>query len=216
MTDKIRVLLVDDHTVLREATAELVDHQPDMQVVGQVGTGEEAIELARARQPDVVIMDIAMPQTNGLDATRCILKEDPNIHIMVLSAHQDADHVIPLLKAGAKSYLPKTVSLDELLDAIRTTGRGETVLPPSVASVVARGLVNRRQPEEECELTPREVEVLHLVGRGYTNQHIGVQLGLSTRTIEAHMTHIFNKLNVNSRTEAALIAQRRGWLNPED
>lgn len=214
MTEKIRVVLVDDHTVLREATAELVDHQPDMLVVGQVGTGEEAIAVVKAKQPDVVIMDIAMPRTNGLEATRCILKEHPNIHILVLSAHQDADNIIPLLEAGATSYLPKTVGLNELLNAIRATSRGESILPPSVASIVTRSLSGMTKTREKCELTSREVEVLSLVGKGYTNQHIAVQLGLSTRTVESHLTHIFNKLNVNSRTEAALLAQRKGWISP--
>ena len=212
MEGEIRVLLADDHVVLREATAELVDHQPDMKVVGQAGTGQETIAQARELRPDVVVMDIAMPRVNGLDATRCILAQCPETKVLVLTAHEDAEHVIPLLEAGAIGYLPKTVSLNQLLDAIRATSRGESVLPPSVASVVVRHLAGTRERTAESELTSRELEVLRLVARGLTNYQIARQLGLSVRTVEAHLTHVYTKLDVNSRTEAALLAQRRGWV----
>jgi NarL family two-component system response regulator LiaR len=212
---KIKVLLAEDHTVLREATAELVDHQPDMEVVGQVGSGEEAFNLVMRLKPDVVVMDIAMPRVNGLQATRQILTECPEVKILVLSAHQDAEHVIPLLEAGAVSYLPKTVSLNELLEAIRATSRGESVLPPAVASVVVKHLADDLPEAGREALSLREMEVLRLVAQGLTNEQIAHQLHLSPRTIEAHLTHIYNKLDVSSRTEAALLAQRRGWITPE-
>ena len=211
---KIRVLLADDHAVLREATAELVDHQADMKVVGQAGTGEETIVSARELHPDVVVMDIAMPRRDGLEATRRILAECPGTRVLVLSAHEDAEHIIPLLEAGAVGYLPKTVRLNELLDAIRSASRGESVLPPSVASVVVRHLSGVMQPAEKTDLTEREMEVLRLVAQGLSNHQIARQLGLSVRTVEAHLTHVYNKLDVRSRTEAALLAQRRGWLAP--
>jgi len=211
---KIRVLLADDHVVLREATAELVDHQADMKVVGQTGTGEETIVAARKLCPDVVVMDIAMPRLDGLEATRRILAECPGTRVLVLSAHEDAEHVIPLLEAGAVGYLPKTVRLNEFLDAIRSASRGESVLPPSVASVVVRHLSGVMQPAAEPDLTEREMEVLRLVARGWSNYQIARRLGLSVRTVEAHLTHIYNKLDVRSRTEAALLAERRGWLAP--
>ena len=212
MGDEIRVLLADDHVVLREATAELVDHQPDMEVVGQAGTGEETIALAKALQPDVVVMDIAMPRGNGLEATRRIVAECPGTKVLVLTAHEDAEHVIPLLEAGALGYLPKTVGLNELLDAIRAASRGESVLPPSVASVVVRHLAGSKEQTAEEELTAREMDVLRLLAQGLTNYDIARRLGLSVRTVEAHLTHIYAKLNVSSRTEAALVAQRRGWV----
>ena len=212
MEGEIRVLLADDHVVLREATAELVDHQPDMKVVGQAGTGQETIAQAQELRPDVVVMDIAMPRVNGLDATRCILAQCPETKVLVLTAHEDAEHVIPLLAAGAIGYLPKTVSLNQLLDAIRATSRGESVLPPSVASVVVRHMAGTTERTAECELTSRELEVLRLVAQGLTNYQIARQLGLSVRTVEAHLTHVYTKLDVNSRTEAALLAQRRGWV----
>jgi len=215
MVGKIRVLLADDHTVLREATAELVDHQPDMEIVGQAGTGEETIAQAGKLNPDVVVMDIAMPRLNGLEATRRIVAECPGSRVLVLTAHEDAQHVISLLEAGAVGYLPKTVSLGELLNAIRATSQGESVLSPSVASVVVRHLSGAREGTAEEDLTPREMEVLRLVAEGLTNYQIARRLGLSVRTVEAHLTHIYAKLGVGSRTEAALLAQRRGWIPGE-
>jgi DNA-binding NarL/FixJ family response regulator len=215
MRSKIRVLLADDHAVLREATAELVDHQPDMVVVGQAGTGEETVRLTRQLRPDVVVMDIAMPRGNGLEATRCIVGEMLGTRVLVLTAHEDRDHVIPLLEAGAIGYLPKTVSLNELLAAIRAAGRGESVLPPAIASVVVRHLSGTEEQRPEAALTAREMEVLCLVSQGLSNQQVAHELGLSVRTIEAHLTHIYSKLGVGSRTEAALLAQREGWASTQ-
>jgi NarL family two-component system response regulator LiaR len=212
---KIRVLLADDHVVLREATAELVDHQPDMEVVGQAGSGEETIARALALRPDVVVMDIAMPRLDGLEATRRIRSGCRDTRVLVLTAHEDADHVLSLLEAGAVGYLPKTVSLNQLLDAIRATSRGESVLPPSVASVVVRYLAGGTERAAGPDLTSREMEVLCLVAQGRSNRQIARALDLSVRTVEAHLTHIYAKLGVGSRTEAALLAQRRGWL-PEE
>ncbi|MBN1452888.1 MAG: response regulator transcription factor [Anaerolineales bacterium] len=212
---KIRILLADDHTVLREATAELIDNQPDMQVVGQAGTGEDTLALTKALQPDIVVMDIAMPRMDGLESTRQVTRECPRTRVIILSAHQDSEHVIQLLQAGAMSYLPKTISLNELLEAIRLTSRGESVLPPAIASVVVQCLSGNSQEKDKITLSSREVDVLQLVARGFTNERIAHDLQLSTRTIEAHLTHIFNKLNVNSRTEAALYALHKGWIRQE-
>jgi NarL family two-component system response regulator LiaR len=209
---KIRVLLADDHAVLREATAEVVDHQPDMTVVGQTGTGEETIARVRDLGPDVVVMDIAMPRLDGLEATRRIAAEYPDTRVLVLTAHEDNEHIIPLLEAGATSYLPKTVGLNELLDAIRATSRGESVLPPPVASAVIRHLSTAKERVADEGLTPREMDVLRLLAQGLTNHQISRRLDLSVRTVEAHLTHIYNKLDVSSRTEAALLAQRKGWI----
>jgi DNA-binding NarL/FixJ family response regulator len=213
---KIRVLLADDHTVLREATAELVDNQPDMVVVGQVGTGEETVSLVKTLKPDVVVMDIAMPRMGGLEATRHIVADCPAAKVLVLSAHQDVQNVVDLLEAGALSYLSKTVGLNELLEAIRVTYRGESVIPPGIASTVVKFLSGQASREkEEGLLTTRELEVLKLVAQGMTNDQIAQQLHLSSRTIEAHLTHIYTKLDVRSRTEAALLAQRKGWIITE-
>jgi len=215
MMAKIKVVLADDHKVLREATAELIDNQLDMQVVGQAGTGEDTLTLTKALQPDIVVMDIAMPRMDGLEATRQVTRECPRTRVIILSAHQDSEHVIQLLEAGAISYLPKTIGLNELLEAIRQTNQGESVLPPAIASVIVQQLSGRSQEKDKITLSSREVEVLQLVARGFTNERIAHDLKLSTRTIEAHLTHIFNKLNVNSRTEAALYALRKGWIAQE-
>jgi NarL family two-component system response regulator LiaR len=212
MNSIIRVLLVDDHTVFREATAELIDHQPNMKITGQAGTGKEAISLAKQLQPDVVVLDIAMPRGSGLEVTKEISSSCPNTKILILSAHQDSEHVISLLEAGALSYLPKTASLNDLLSAINATARGESILPPTIASVVINHLSGKAPSRLEM-LTPREIEVLALVADGLTNEQIGLKLHLSARTVEAHLTHIYTKLNVNSRTEAALMAHKRGWIN---
>jgi NarL family two-component system response regulator LiaR len=215
VVNKIRVFLADDHTVLREATAELVDHQPDMEVVGQAGSGEDTVALAKVLLPDVIVMDAAMPRLNGIDATRRIAAECPEIRVLVLSAHEDEEHVIPMLKAGATGYLPKTVSLNDLLEAIRATNRGISVLPPAIASIVVRHISSDVDRAAQPPITAREIEVLNLVAKGLTNDQIARQLHLSKRTIEAHLTHIFTKLNVFSRTEAVLLAQKRGWIKTD-
>ncbi len=213
----ITVLLAEDHAVVRQATAEVIDHQSDMRVVGQVGTGAEAVRLARQLQPDVVVMDIAMPHLSGLEATQQIAEDSPQCRVLVLTAREEEQYVIQLLQAGAVGYLPKTVDLGELLDAIRAVARGESVLPPAVAAVVVRYLAGDEEIEEDrSPLTDRELEVLALVAGGLTNRDVARQLSISVRTVEAHLTHIFNKLGVCSRTEAAVRAMQQGWLEPED
>lgn len=212
MNARIKVLLADDHVVLREATAELIDNQPDLEVIAQAGTGEETIALAKEKQPDVIVMDIAMPRIDGVEATRRIVEECPDLVVVVLSAHQDVDHVLTLLEEGATSYLPKTVGLNQLLDAIRKSSRGESVLPPSVASIVVRHLAGQLDEVEE-PLTSREVDILSLVARGMTNKSIAQKLHISPRTVEAHLSHIYQKLEVESRTEAAILAQKKGWIS---
>jgi DNA-binding NarL/FixJ family response regulator len=213
--DAITVLLAEDHAVVREATAEIVDHQPDMRVVGQAGTGEEAVRLARQLRPDVVVMDIAMPHLNGLEATSRIASECPQSRVLVLTAREEEGYVIRLLQAGALGYLPKTVALDELLDAIRSVARGESVLPPEIAAVVVRHLAGEEAAEPETgPLTERELEVLERVAQGLTNHDIAQRLTISVRTVEAHLTHIYNKLGVASRTEAVVRAMQRGWIHP--
>jgi len=213
MSTKIKILLADDHTILREATAELIDNQSDMEVIAQAGTGEETIALTRELQPDLIILDIAMPRMDGIEATQRIIAECPETKIMVLSAHQDVDYVLTLLAEGATSYLPKTVGLNDLLEAIRETNRGESVLSPSVASVVVQHLAGKLDRKDEEILTPREKEILTLVARGSTNKQIANQLHLSPRTVEAHLTHTYKKLEVGSRTEAAMLAQKKGWIS---
>lgn len=211
----ITVLLAEDHAIVREATAEVIDHQGDMQVVGQAGTGEEAIALARKLRPAVIVMDIAMPRLNGLQASRQIAQACPDSRILVLTAHEEEHYIIDLLQAGAAGYLPKTVALDELLEAIRAVARGESVLPPAVAAVVVRHMAGEELTgKESCPLTDREGEVLGLAAQGLTNYEIAQRLYISVRTVEAHLTHVYNKLGVSSRTEAVVRAMQRGWIEP--
>ncbi|MFQ6101848.1 MAG: response regulator [Anaerolineae bacterium] len=215
--DVITVLLAEDHAVVREATAEIVDHQPDMRVVGQAGTGQEVVALARELRPDVIVMDIAMPRLNGLEATRIIAAECPGCRVLVLTAHEEERYIIQLLEAGAVGYLPKTVGLDELLEAIRAVARGESVLPPAVAAVVVRHLAGEGAPEELAQpVTNRELEVLRLAAQGLTNYDIAQRLYISVRTVEAHLTHVYSKLGVGSRTEAVVHAMQQGWISPEE
>jgi DNA-binding NarL/FixJ family response regulator len=215
--EAITVLLAEDHAVVREATAEIIDHQEDMRVVGQVGTGVEAVRLARQLRPDVVVMDIAMPHLNGLEATRRIADTVLECRVLVLTAREEERYVIDLLKAGATGYLPKTVDLGDLLKAIRAVARGESVLPPAVASVVVRYLTGEQGIEEDISpLTDRELEVLDLVAAGLTNREIAQRLHISVRTVEAHLTHVYDKLGVCSRTEAVVRAMQQGWLEPEE
>jgi len=217
MMKVIRVLLADDHTIVREATAEIVNHQPDMQIVGQAETGEEAIQLARELDVDVAVIDVAMPRLNGLETIRRIVAECPRCRVLVLTAHEEEQCVIQLLQAGAVGYLPKTIGLDELRAAIRAAARGESVLPPMVATMVVRHLAGKEPPEKPLQpLTGRELEVLPLAAQGLTNYDIAQRLYISVRTVEAHLTHIYNKLGVGSRTEAVVHAMRQGWILPED
>jgi DNA-binding NarL/FixJ family response regulator len=212
----ITVLLAEDHAVVREATAEVVDHQSDMCVVGQAGTGEEAVRLARQLRPDVVVMDIAMPHLNGLEATSRITSECPESRVLVLTAREEDSYVIQLLQAGAVGYLPKTIALDELLEAIRSVARGESVLPPEIASIVVRHLAGKEPGGPvAAPLTDRELEVLELAAQGLTNHEIAQRLHISVRTVEAHLTHVYSKLGVASRTEAVVRAMQRGWIHPE-
>lgn len=213
--DAIRVLLAEDHAVVRQATAEVIDHQPDMQVVGQAGTGREAVELARVLHPDVVVMDIAMPHLDGLEATRRIKGQHAECQILVLTAREEEHYVIEMLQAGAVGYLPKTVDLDGLLDGIRAVARGEAVFPPGVASVLMRHMAGGRAPERVSPLTERERQVLTMVARGLTNRDIARRLAISVRTVETHLTHVFDKLDACSRTEAAVRAIREGWIDVE-
>jgi DNA-binding NarL/FixJ family response regulator len=214
MMSAIRILLAEDHVVVREATVEVLNHQPDMKVVGQAGNGEEAVTLARDLQPDVVIMDVAMPRLNGLAATRQILTECPHCRVLVLTAHEEEEYIVSLLQAGVAGYLPKTVGLADLLAAVRAVARGESVLPPSVAAVVMRRLAGRPTEPRIESLTERELEVLRLAAQGATNYDIAQRLYISVRTVEAHLTHIYVKLRVASRTEAVVYAMRQGWISP--
>ncbi len=212
---KIRVLLAEDHVIVREGTRELVQHEPDMEVVGEAGDGEEAIQLATKLRPDVVIMDIAMPKLNGIEATKQIKELYPSTAVLVLTAYDDDQYVFALLEAGAAGYLLKNVRGRELIDAIRAVYAGESVLHPAITRKVIESFLPAGKPAERRiaePLSEREMEVIKLAGRGMSNKDIAEELSLSVRTVQAHLGNIFNKLGVGSRTEAVLYALKKGWV----
>lgn len=220
LNEAIRLILVDDHVMLRQGTAELLRREPDLQVVAEAGNGREAVELARALKPDVVVMDIRMPVLNGIEATRRIRESLPEVQVLVLTAHDDDQYVFSLLQAGASGYLLKTAPVSELIKAIRQVKAGESPLSPQIArKVVAhmRGDARSQTGDDGSvdALTPRELEVLQMLARGMSNQAIAEALYISDRTVQAHLTNIFAKMQVTSRLDAVLTAIRRGWLTLE-
>ena len=216
--DKIKILIADDHAVVREGTRQILGQEPDMEVVAEAGDGEEAVRLAGASKPDVAIVDISMPKLDGIEATRQIKALYPNIAVLILSAYDDDQFVFSLLEAGAAGYLLKSVRGRELVDAVRAVYAGESVLHPSIARKVLNRFASSKPPTPKPleVLTEREKEVLGLATRGLSNQEIASELCLSLRTVQAHLSHIFNKLQVSSRTEAVVRALKEGWVTLED
>lgn len=213
---KIRVLIADDHAFVREGTRRILEQEPDMEVVAEAGDGEEAARLACELKPDVAIVDIAMPRLDGIEATRQIKSLCPEVAVLVLTAYDDDQFVFSLLEAGAAGYLLKSVRGNEIVDAVRAVYAGDSVLHPSVTRKVLKRLVGvlgvrgKQKPAEP--LTDREMEVLGLVAKGLSNKEIAEELCLSIRTVQGHLANIFNKLHVNSRTEAAVYALKEGWV----
>jgi NarL family two-component system response regulator LiaR len=221
---KIKVMLVEDHVLVREGTRELLDREKDLHVVAEAGDGEEAVQLAAEHSPDMIIMDVALPKLNGIEATKQIKAANPAIAILVLTAYDDDQYIFAFLEAGAAGYLLKDVSTSDLIQAIRAVHGGESVLHPAVArkviSYFARRPGKRRTDDEERgafgRLTDREMEVLKLAAKGMTNRGIASDLTISVRTVQVHLSSVFSKLGVGSRTEAVLHALREGWLSLEE
>jgi len=215
----IKILLVEDHVVVRQGTRQLLEREQDLEVIGEAGDGEEAVQLASQLKPDVIIMDVAMPKLSGVEATKQIKKLLPSTMVLVLTGYDYDEYIFSLLEAGAAGYLLKDVNGDQLIDAIRAVYAGEAVLHP----VVARKLMSRfksqtpgttaARPQEL--LSQRELEVLKLAARGISNKDIGEALFISTRTVQAHMRSIFNKLGVGSRSEAVFYGLKKGWFTLE-
>ncbi len=219
--EKIRIIFAEDHVLVREGTRQILDREKDLEVVGEAADGIEAVELVKRLTPDLAILDIAMPRMGGIEATRQIKKIAPLTSVLILSAYDDDQYVFALLEAGAAGYLLKDVSGDELVRAIRAVHSGEPVLHPAIARKVLDRVVQRQQaaagsPVDGESLSDRELEVLRLAARGLTNAGIAQELDLSTRTVQVHLTHIFAKLGVGSRTEAVITALRHRWFNLED
>ncbi len=218
-TNKIKIIIADDHKVVREGTRELLQKENDLEVVAEAGDGEEAVELVERFKPDVVIMDIAMPKLNGIDATKQIKAANPRVAVLILTAYEHDQYVFALLEAGAAGYLLKDVRGQEVIEAVRAVHAGESVLHPVVARKALDHFVNpvkKNAITKDQALTEREIEVLRLAARGHRNKEIATELDLSVRTIQAHLGNIFNKLKVGSRTEAVIAGLKDGVLSLED
>lgn len=214
---KIKVLIADDHPIVRSGICSLLESQTDLEVVGEAESGREAISMARELMPDVVVMDIAMPDVNGLEATRQIKKHSPHINILALTVYDNEEYFFQMLSAGASGYLPKKAATEELVQAIRAVHQGAAFLYPTVAKKLIGEYLRRVDSGEELAsydgLTPREKEVLKLIAEGFTNQEIANQLYLSKKTIETHKENIMNKLNMHNRVELVKYAIRKGLIN---
>lgn len=204
----IRVLLVDDHPVVREGLRGMLEAEPDLVVVGEAGSGDEAVALAAGARPDVILMDLRMPGLDGAGATEKIMASDSGSRVIVLTTYETDADILRAVEAGATGYLLKDASRAELAGAIRAATRGETVLAPSVAGRLIRRI---RRPAQQA-LTAREVQVLRLVAKGQTNAEIGASLHISETTVKTHLLRVFNKLGVSDRTAAVTTAMEQGVL----
>jgi len=214
------VILADDHTLVREGTRRILEATNTVSVVAEAADGGQAVEVVDRFEPDVAIIDIGMPGINGIEATRRIKRAHPRVGVLVLSMHDDDQFIFAVLEAGAAGYLLKDVEGHQLVNAVEAVHAGESVLHPAVAHKVlarlASGLHGNSQPDTEEPLTTRENEVLRLAARGMANKQIGVALEVSVRTVQAHLTSVFHKLGVGSRTEAVLHGLRQGWFSIEE
>jgi NarL family two-component system response regulator LiaR len=217
---KISILLAEDHVIVRESIRQSLEREPNLVVVGEAGDGEEAVRMAKKLNPSVIIMDISLPNINGIEATKRIKAAQPSAIILVLTAYDYEQYIFPLLEAGAAGYLLKDISSRELINAIQTVYRGEAVLHPAIARKVLERFKQSKTEQEKVHyadvLTERETMVLKMAAKGMSNTDIAEALFLSVRTIESHLGSIFNKLSVGSRTEAVIEAMRKGWFTLEE
>jgi len=213
---KIRILLADDHTILRAGLKMMLNAQPDMEVVGEAQDGRQAIEEAQKLQPDLVLMDITMPDVNGIEATRQIKRLISDVKILMLTMHEHDEYVFQALQAGASGYMLKEAADTELITAIHVITSGQFYLSPTAQSVVVGDYLQKVRTGEERDsyssLTEREREILKLVAEGFTNNQIAERLVISPKTVDTHRTHIMDKLNMHSRAELIKYAMRRGLL----
>ncbi len=207
---KISVLLTDDHTILREGLRALLEHYPDIQVAGEAKDGAEAIAQVKALRPTVVLMDIAMPGMNGLEATRQIRSQFPETRVLILTQHEDRQYVIPLFQAGASGYVLKRALGADLVNALRTVAQGETFLPPSVATTVLEQVQQSDRSNGSKTLTPREREILRHIVHGETNPQIANALSLSVKTVDWHRANLMSKLDLHTVADLVRYAFQNG------
>jgi two-component system, NarL family, response regulator NreC len=212
MKEKIRILLADDHAVVRQGFKMILAAQTDMEIVGEAGNGREAISLAENLNPDVIVMDVAMPELNGIEATRRLADASPRTRVLALSMHKDSVYVREILRAGARGYLLKDAIASDLLAAVRAVARGEGYLSPGVSDAVLNDY--RKHVTDPVDLlTSREREVLQMIAEGKTNKEIATVLNLSVYTVDAHRGRIMEKLNLHSGNELVRFAVRYGLVD---
>ena len=218
MSEKVTVGLVDDHAIIRQGVRAFMEIQGDLNIVGEAGSGEEAVRLCQEHAPDVLLMDLVMPGMDGVEATRQVKAVSPRTQVIILTSYHDDEHILPAMKAGALSYLLKDVDPAELVKAVRKAARGEVVLHPRVAAQVVQALHGNTRPgvaNPLADLSEREMEVLRLIANGLSNTGIADQLCISEKTVKSHVSNILSKLQLADRTQAAVFAWRQGVMKAE-
>jgi two-component system response regulator NreC len=214
VADQITVLIADDHTIVRSGVRMLLEAENDIRVVGEALTGREALELAASLQPNIVLMDITMPEMDGLEATRKIRKRFPQINVLVLTMHRSDEYFFEMLKAGASGYILKGAKTSELINAVRSVQRGEVFLYPSMIQKLVQGYLQLSdwENDEEPSLSPREKEIFRLLAEGYSNKEIAEKLVISPSTVHTHRGNLMDKLGLNNRHELIQYARKRGLI----
>ncbi len=216
----IRVIIADDHPLVHDALRMHLQNESDIQIIGDANDGEEAVSMAAELKPDLIIMDITMPKLNGLEATRKIKAQNPDIEILVLTVHDDSEYILKILEAGAAGYLTKTILGENLVRAMRSIMDGDSILSEKIMGKLLRHALRypeeEKNPELEERLSLREIEIFKLAAKGLKNKEIAQQLDLNLRTIKGYLASVYAKLNVNSRTEAVITGLRSGLLTMED
>ncbi len=211
--EKIRVLLADDHNIVRAGVRQLLEGADDLQVIAEAEDGEQAQALIQEHRPDVAVLDIQMPKASGIEVTRWVRSHLPEVGVLILTAYDDDPYVMAVLQAGANGYVLKTGQADELIQAVRDVYEGKSALDPRITQKLMTNIFKGPEKKIVEPLTDRELDVLRLAARGFTNKAIGVQLSISDRTVQGHLAHIFAKLQANSRTEAVMRAVSLGLIS---
>jgi len=212
--DKIRVLIADDHALVREGLRKLLELSDNIEILSEVGDGQGAINIARKEKPDVILMDVNMPGTNGISATRVIKREMPSIHVIALTIYED-EEVVDMVRAGVSAYVLKDVAGSELIDTINRVMQGEVVIHPRVANRLVRELSRNENKKNDIRLTKRESDVLLLLVKGHSNKEMAEAMFISEKTVKNHLTSIFRKLGVKDRTQAAVYALKNNIVSEE-
>jgi DNA-binding NarL/FixJ family response regulator len=210
---KIRVLLADDHRIVRQGVRQLLESAKDIEVVAEAADGEEAQSMIEQHQPDVAVLDIQMPKASGIEVTRWLRAHMPQVGVLILTAYDDDPYVMAVLQAGANGYVLKTANADDLIQAVHDVNEGKSALDPAITRKLMSNIFKRADNKPVEPLTDRELDVLRLAAKGFTNKAIGVQLNISDRTVQGHLAHIFAKMQANSRTEAVMRAVQLGWIS---